>query len=731
MSSGMLHTGIPLPSGRRRSSASIYAAPNLNPFYRDGDNNNLPSQIPTPFFSSSQPLSSSNNNKTNHNQSNVSNTVDNRRRRNSVGSTVSDMNRSFLSNDVEEPKTKKSKSMVATDNDLNTSPRRHRRNSTTSGTRKSLQPNYNTSMMNTSGFINSKKDPRPLRDKNFQNAIQQEILDYLLNNKFDIQTNHPVSMKSLRQPTQKGFTIIFAWLYQRLDPGYIFQKTVEADLYQILRNLNYPYLETINKSQISAVGGSSWPKFLGLLHWLVKLNGKMDKISQDLDLTLLNQPTQEMIQMHQPIPDSLDQQDKIKNKYESMIESLVIEYTMDAYKCFLNSNDDFSSAMNKFNIGFEKFIRVISLDIKVLENQNETIVQQYDKILQKVEKLRYSKQRNTDLQNDVKKVLNYISVMNEKSKTRENKLEKIQTEKEQTQKNIKDAENKIRALLNELDSKDISVEQIESKNKTKEMLHQSLDDIAGRSDQMIAILQNKRLDNRTVVKDLLNVLGIYNNALESIMTERLELTGRSSLPIEDFKIDIANTLQNLNDEVKLDYFELFNHAGDETFSLKNHITEKLIELVEDIEKNCNVIQSHIDKLNSEIISLQDEVRVKSEDAKRIREEASDVQSDMFSSKQEYDKTLNLQRSQIDEITQKNNVTKKMINKRLNDAQQMVLDKKQILFETEKELLSQKRELENKIFQIVEYIVEFKTKIQNSLDDTRKTVMEELEKLNIT
>lgn len=113
-------------------------------------------------------------------------------------------------------------------------------------------------------------------------------------------------MKPLRQPTKKGFIIVLTWLYKRLDLGYIFQKSVESELYQVQKNLNYPYLATINKSQISEVGGSSWYKILGLLHWHVKLNEKVDNISNDLDFTLLSQPTQELIQMHQPTPNSLE-----------------------------------------------------------------------------------------------------------------------------------------------------------------------------------------------------------------------------------------------------------------------------------------------------------------------------------------------------------------------------------------------------------------------------------------
>lgn len=753
----MSQSGIPILSETRQRSNSISNA--NNPFYKDinrsfssssisgfnKDNGHFVSQIPTPFFSNSQPINGSHHGpNVLHNNNDIGNDIVTRRRRNSVGSTVSDINRSFFLSDQEGPRRKKSKSIISTSNP------QHRRNSTIGSTmsntimqynennmrenRRSLQPSYNVSMINSYDRTNNsllRKDLRPLRDKNFQNAIQQEILDYLLKNKFEVQTTHPISLKSLRQPTQKGFIVIFTWLYKRLDPGYTFQKSVESELYQILKNLNYPYLESINKSQISAVGGSSWYRFLGLLHWLVKLNEKMDMISNDLDFTLLSQPTQELIQMNQPVPDSLEQQDKIKLKYESMIESLVIEYTMDAYKCFLNSNDDFSVPMSKFQVGFEKFIKIINLDIKILDNQNEVILKQYESILQKATKLRIAKERNTALLNDVKAFENYISVMKEKSKLWPKKLQNMEADKEQRQKNIAVVEKEIKEILDQLNEKNISVEQIETKNRTQEFLLQSLDDISDKSDQMISTLQSKRVENKNVAKNLLNVLDIYNQTLQSILNDRFRLTGKNSPKVDDFKINIADTLQNLNDDVKLDYFELFkNVSNDVSFSLKNYITEKLIKLIEDIENNCNMIQSDNIELNKQIESLQKQVKINSEETKKMRENALQVQSSIFALKQEYEKSLSSQRSEIDELSKRNLNTNKIIDQKLNDAKQIIFDKKQQLSEVESALILQKQELQNKIFDIVTYIVEFKLKIQDSLEENKKIILEELQKLNI-
>ena len=137
----------------------------------------------------------------------------------------------------------------------------------------------------------------------------------------------------------------------------------------------------------------------------------------------------------------------------------------------------------------------------MLENQNETILQRYDQILQKAQKLRYSKERFTKLQSDVNEVQNYVTTMNEKSQKWPIKLENIKADQEKTKKEVDDVEKEIRTLLNDLDSKNVSVELIESKNNKKEIILQSLEDIADKSDKMIANLQAKRIITRSVVEE--------------------------------------------------------------------------------------------------------------------------------------------------------------------------------------------------------------------------------------
>lgn len=117
---------------------------------------------------------------------------------------------------------------------------------------------------------------RTTRDKDQIAHSEQFVYDYLQENNFQQETNCPLSMKLLHNPPQKDFAEIFKWLYHRVDPGYQFGKNIGHDVYLILKAIHYPFLDSITKSQLSAVGGANWHSFIAMLHWLVELNMTLD-----------------------------------------------------------------------------------------------------------------------------------------------------------------------------------------------------------------------------------------------------------------------------------------------------------------------------------------------------------------------------------------------------------------------------------------------------------------------
>lgn len=91
---------------------------------------------------------------------------------------------------------------------------------------------------------------------------------------------HSLTQNAVKSPTQKDFTLMFQWLYRRIDPGYKFQKSIDTEVPPIMKQLRYPYERDITKSHLVAVGGQNWPRFLGLLHWMMQLAQMLDNFTR-------------------------------------------------------------------------------------------------------------------------------------------------------------------------------------------------------------------------------------------------------------------------------------------------------------------------------------------------------------------------------------------------------------------------------------------------------------------
>lgn len=120
-----------------------------------------------------------------------------------------------------------------------------------------------------------KADPRPISDKNFQNACMRTVITYLSSHGYPA----AVSPKTLSSPTAKDFTLIVQFLFQQFDPNMKTFGKIEDEVPQFFKRLNYPF--QISKSALFAVGSPhSWPAVLAALTWLVELLNYNEKTAE-------------------------------------------------------------------------------------------------------------------------------------------------------------------------------------------------------------------------------------------------------------------------------------------------------------------------------------------------------------------------------------------------------------------------------------------------------------------
>jgi hypothetical protein len=110
------------------------------------------------------------------------------------------------------------------------------------------------------------KDTRPLRDRQYQTMMRQDIVNWLGGTEYDI------SMQALTNMTGKDYRNVFQFLLSMLDPGYLFDPQVrfEEEFVSALKCVQYPFVGQVDPKWLAAPASMhSWPSLLGVLHWLV------------------------------------------------------------------------------------------------------------------------------------------------------------------------------------------------------------------------------------------------------------------------------------------------------------------------------------------------------------------------------------------------------------------------------------------------------------------------------
>ncbi|KAG6885070.1 hypothetical protein C0993_006149 [Termitomyces sp. T159_Od127] len=165
------------------------------------------------------------------------------------------------------------------------------------------------------------KDTRPLRDRQYQTKMRQDILSYLQGAGFEI------TMASLANITGKDFRAIFDFLVLTLDPSHPLGQSArfEDEFVPALKALRYPFAHQIDNKWLAAPASMhSWPSLLGVLHWLVE----MCKLREDY----LNSG-------HPTLQNTADIPEEFEDPFDH--RAVAFDYFDQAYTVWLDLIDDF------------------------------------------------------------------------------------------------------------------------------------------------------------------------------------------------------------------------------------------------------------------------------------------------------------------------------------------------------------------------------------------------------
>jgi kinetochore protein NDC80 len=341
-------------------------------------------------------------------------------------------------------------------------------------------------------------DPRRLKDASTRAQMAHELLEFLTHNNFEMESKHVLSNKAMTSPTQKDFNCMFQWLYNRIDPSYRFQKSIDQEVPVLLKQMRYPFEKSIMKSQIAAVGGNNWSTFLGLLHWMMQLA----RLMQAYETGTYDDACFEA-------------------GYDVSGDRIIFDFLSDAYSTWLSAEDDeddeaaqerhmkphidaMAAKFDASNAQHHEQVTLLEAEHKYLQDQIEELGKSGPRIRKLEEQIRI-------LEEDRVKFENYNNSMEAKVKKYNDRCSFLEKSIEEIEAELEASEREQQELQAIIDGRGMTIADIDRMANEKDRLDTALQATSTRLEESKKRVAEKELAASRKLDELEQTIERYNN----------------------------------------------------------------------------------------------------------------------------------------------------------------------------------------------------------------------------
>ena len=490
------------------------------------------------------------------------------------------------------------------------------------------------------------RDPRPLKDRQFQARLGQELMEYMTQNNFELEMKHVLSQNAMKSPTQKDFNYMFQWLYHRIDPSHRFQKNIDQEVPPILKQLRYPFERSITKSQIAAVGGQNWSTFLGLLHWMMQLSQMLDGYTGG---------KYDDACMESGIDVSGDRIifDFLSNGYADW---LAMEDDEDAERMLAPHVEAMAQAFDEANSKYTS-------ELEMLEAENARLLQEIEDLQKATPDPVVLDNHYKIMEEDKVKFEEYNHLALQRSEKYEHRTQVLEDEIEKLNAELTEAEEERRSLQKSVDAQGISMQDIDRMNSERERLQKGIESASQRLEEVKKRVAEKEADAGRKLEDLERTVDQYNtiayqialipasaaNAKGEDYELRVMVSDDSDFTASNFKSSTtgANSGRLLEDSTTgyqpghILNLDLRGQVRSNFLSLRKEISERRSAAMDDMMKDHDLldgIKEAIEDKRSEVEALNHRVRAAEEEYEKTKEvtQAQKMSSDAQIEKMEKD-----------------------------------------------------------------------------------------------
>ena len=492
--------------------------------------------------------------------------------------------------------------------------------------------------------------------------MAQELLEYLSQNKFEMESGHSLSPKSMTSPTQKDFNCMFQWLYRRIDPSYRFQKSIDQEVPVLLKQMRYPFEKSIMKSQIAAVGGNNWYTFLGLLHWMMQL-----------------------ARMMQAYEDGAYDDACFDAGYDTSGDRIIFKFLSDAYSTWLTAEDDdddeeaqarhiqphveaMAARFDAANQQHIEHVRLLEAEHKALQDQIDELGKSGPRLAKLTEQIKILEEDqvkfeayNSNVDSKVKKHMDRCAIL-------EKTIEEIEVELEATEKERQE-------LQNIIDNRGITISDIDRMATEKERLDLSLQTASTRAEESkkrVAekeVAASRKLDELEQTVEKFNNLGYQIGVIPSTATNAKGLDYELHLVINDGPnfsgSQMGSSTQEASDRLLADSGTGYSAHHLLNLDLRGIVKTNILALRKDIAERRNAaleadmnnhdlldkIKEAMDDKQAEVEALGHRVSQAEEELEKLREITSTQKTASDAQIEKMEKELGRMRNNLGESVQ--------------------------------------------------------------------------------
>ncbi|KAJ3196946.1 kinetochore-associated Ndc80 complex subunit ndc80 [Irineochytrium annulatum] len=520
------------------------------------------------------------------------------------------------------------------------------------------------------------KDPRPIRDKSWQNNAVKTLINFLVQAGY----NQTLSAKALQAPSVKDFQSIFKFLYAQLDPQYVWQKKFEEEVPVILRGLRYPFCDQISKSHLTSVGTMhAWPLLLAMLTWMVELILCCDQMDNNYDIDDMGSS-------------------EVNN------EKVFFDYLTKAYAVFLAGDDNYDAMDQELISTFDRKNESIVREVEKLKDEHENLNKEWTNLRENDSPLTKAERESTTIQSDIEKFKQYIAHLEIKKQKLEDQVKGIEedlvtTDSELTKMSVEKVE-----LQKIVDMQEISPADVDRMTAERDQLARTLEAVAIKTDESNKAAWEKEITLRKTIdqceKNIQEfnlrayrlglhsahnpdsegvnfelILNVHGDKIEEIISE--DLKSRAKPILMKLRAKYNATLHKLQDELI---------ALQETIDrLSEASSEKLEELI--------LIESRIAQLNQQYEEEREQLAAMNA---KSSEEMQSLERDM--QKMRLDSTATLAASQ--QKVQKASIEFEQMQHRYQDRRGRLLKE---VFKTMEDIITFKEHIGDRLKEVCEVV----------------------------